>query len=86
VIFSGLLHPPTCIRDFRTTPYLKNANEYLNLDGGKLFIGFSNTAGYPQTFEDIAKRYNWTIHLRNEIKSDTTPVMHIGMYELIKIE
>jgi methylase of polypeptide subunit release factors len=66
--------------------YIKNANEYLNPDGGKLFLGFSNTAGYPQTFEDIAKKYNWTTHLRNEIKSDTTPVMHIGMYELIKIE
>jgi len=58
----------------------------LNPNGGRLFIGFSNTAGYQQTFESIAKKYNWNIHLRNEIKSNTTPVMHIGMYELIKIQ
>jgi methylase of polypeptide subunit release factors len=66
--------------------YLKHAIEYLNPDGGRLFIGFSNTAGYQQTLESIAKNYNWNIHLRNETKSNTTPVMQMGMYELIKIQ
>jgi methylase of polypeptide subunit release factors len=66
--------------------YLKNAHEYLNPDRGRLFLGFSNTAGYQQSFENIAKKYNWSVHLRNEIKSETTPIMQMGMYELIKIQ
>lgn len=64
--------------------YLKNADEYLNPTIGKLFISFSIVAGDQQMFEDIAKRYNWNIQLRNETRSNTTPVMQIGMYELIK--
>ncbi|CAF0827784.1 unnamed protein product [Rotaria sp. Silwood1] len=66
--------------------YLKYANEYLNSDKGRLFIGFSITAGYQEIFEYIAKNYNWNVYLRNEIKSDTNTVMQIGMYELTKIQ
>ncbi|CAF1538653.1 unnamed protein product, partial [Didymodactylos carnosus] len=38
--------------------YLKSANQYLNPDGGRLFIGFSITAGYKQISDDIAKNDN----------------------------
>jgi hypothetical protein len=48
-------------------------------------LGFPSTAGNQQTFEDIAKKYNWNIHLRNETKSYTTPIIQIGMYKLTKI-
>jgi methylase of polypeptide subunit release factors len=64
--------------------YLKNASEYLTLSIGRLFIGFSITAGYQQTLEDIAKKYNWKVQFRNEIISTTTPVMQFGVYELTK--
>ncbi|CAF3003072.1 unnamed protein product [Rotaria socialis] len=64
--------------------YLKYAHEYLNPNVGRLFIGFSITAGYQQSFEYIAKKYGWDIFLRNEIKSDTCPAMQIGAYELTK--
>jgi release factor glutamine methyltransferase len=64
--------------------YLKHADEYLNPDGGRLFLGFSVTAGDQENFEDIAKKYNWNIHLRNETKLDTLPLMQIGMCELTK--
>lgn len=66
--------------------YLRHAKDYLNPNGGRLFLGFSNTAGYPQTFENIAKKYQWRTFVRNEIHSNTTPVMHVGMYELLKIQ
>lgn len=65
--------------------YLKHANDYLNPNNGRLFIGFSTTAGYPQIFESIAKKYNWQICLRNETKSNTEPIMQMGMYELKQI-
>lgn len=64
--------------------YMKTANEYLNQDRGRLFLGFSVASGDRQAFEQIAKKYKWTIHLRNERKSDTIPVMQIGFYELRK--
>ncbi|CAF4394369.1 unnamed protein product, partial [Rotaria sp. Silwood2] len=66
--------------------YLKYANEHLNPNKGRLFIGFSTTAGDQQIFEQIAKNYNWNVNLRNEIKTDTNPVMQMGMYELTKIQ
>jgi methylase of polypeptide subunit release factors len=66
--------------------YFKTANEYLNQDRGRLFIGFSVTAGDEHAFKEIAKKYKWTIHLKNEMKSDTIPVMHIGFYELTKAQ
>jgi hypothetical protein len=56
----------------------------LTLSIGRLFIGFSITAGYQQTLEDIAKKYNWKVQFRNEIISTTTPVMQFGVYELTK--
>ena len=64
--------------------YLKMANQYLNQDGGRLFIGFSVTAGDKHEFEVIARKCNWKIQLRDEMKSNTIPVMQIGLYELTK--
>ncbi|CAF0927418.1 unnamed protein product [Adineta ricciae] len=66
--------------------YLKNANDYLKPNGGRLFLGFSTTAGCKETFEDIAKTHKWNIHLRNETISDTVPIMQMGFYELTKFE
>jgi methylase of polypeptide subunit release factors len=62
--------------------YLKTANEYLNYDRGRLFLGFSVTAGDEHAFKEIANKYRWAVYLRNEIKTETTPVMHMGFYEL----
>lgn len=56
------------------------------IDEGRLFLSLSNTADDEQIFKDIGKKCNWNIHLRNEAKSFTTPVMQMGMYELIKIQ
>lgn len=66
--------------------YLKYANDHLIPNRGRLFIGFSITAGYQQVFEEIAKKYNWNVNLRSDLKSDTTPVMQIGIYELTKFQ
>ena len=66
--------------------YLMTANEYLNHDRGRLFIGFSVTAGDEHAFKNVATKYGWIVYLRNEIKSDTTPVMHMGFYELKKAQ
>lgn len=65
--------------------YLKMANQYLNGDGGRLFLSFSVTAGDEYAFEVIASKYKWKIQLRNEIKSNTIPVMQIGFYELTQV-
>jgi release factor glutamine methyltransferase len=62
--------------------YVAMADKHLNKDGGRLFVGFSTTAGDQQGFEEIAKKYKWSIALRNELKSSTIPAMQMGFYEL----
>lgn len=62
--------------------YLKMAHEYLDKSGGRLFAGFSITAGDKMAFEAIAHDNGWMIDMRQETKSDTEPVMQIGFNEL----